>query len=159
MTSEELLRQTQAKIRQINKLNKTGYRLPLPGSVKDAIRSLLESMPASDIANALGVSKTFVYNSKRSKKKNSHSAKAKSVATAKKITTDSNISSCGKDLIEINKGISDQNIPDLRFMEITTGQLKSFVKEENSGPEKIIIHPPSPAMRLTTKSGTILEIF
>ncbi len=106
--NSNLLIETKRKIVELNRKN--GGRVPYPQFVKDAVAELSKKMSASQIANELGLSKTFACKIARATRLGENSIKKKETDKGSLMST---------------KG------QQLQFLDVTDN-LKSFMKEDNN---------------------------
>ena len=125
--SSDLLFETKRKIARLNR--KDGSKLPYPQFVKDAIVELSKKMSASQIANELGLSKTFVCKIERKARSNQNGPISK-----------------------------EEKHQSLQFFNITDN-FKSFMKEGHGDDSKSFDNSQMPVMRFTTNGGTFIETF
>ena len=135
--TERLIQQTKEQVEKLNKNKKNGKGVKFPQSLKDSIIKLSNDMTASDIARAVGVSKTFACTVINRARKNGSPLINNTTAVKKK---------------SISTKVTDNN--NLQILEITD-QFKSIMKEDVKNPQS----EQAPIMRFTTSSGTTIEIF
>ncbi len=128
MNTTKLLQRTKERV---EKIKNSGGKATYPKVVINAIVRPSSEMTGSEIAESLGLSKTFTCKAIRLSKKDIKARALKDSRPPK---------------VEI--------VPDLQFLELTD-ELKSIVKEDFM--EAPLAATPS--MRFTTGSGIVIEVF